>query len=286
MIADKPLDVCWDTDIGRDPDDFLAGCFLLSRSELRLRCLTISPGDTDQAALARFLLRETGNADVPIGVVPDREPGKASVGGCHLRLLRHYGAPMRAAADGAGWEVIQDAANRFPGATLLTTGPLNNLGEWLRHSDGGLKLSITMGGYWACPNQPARMPEFNFNGCTWAVRELLKTTRVTRRLLVGKNVTHQVLYDDEMHAQLRLAGEKSRALGLAHELMNLRTGPKKLHDPVAAAAVIREDIFEWEEVAPIKHRGEWGCVTQPASKIWITTDVNKDAFRRLFTGLC
>lgn len=80
MASENPIDVVWDTDIGRDPDDFLAGCFLLSRSEINLRAITISPGDRDQIALTKVLLKETGRSDVPVGAVPDRENGKKSVG--------------------------------------------------------------------------------------------------------------------------------------------------------------------------------------------------------------
>ncbi len=285
MAAEKQIDVLWDTDIGRDPDDFLAGCLLLSRPEIRLCAVTIAPGDRDQIALAKFLLKATGHADVPVGAVPDREKGKKSVGGCHLRLMEYYKAPLFADADGAGWEVLSGALKATPDAVLFTSGPLNNVGDLLRKTELPVGLSVSMVGYWAGPGEAASKPEFNFNGCGWAAREFVESKRFGKRLLVGKNVTHQVLYDDELHERLSVAGKTSRPLALAAELMTLRSpSAKKLHDPLAATAVLKPDIFTWEEVTPIKRNGAWSSVATPGSEIWAATGVDVPAFRRLFVG--
>lgn len=106
-----------------------------------------------------------------------------------------------------------------------------------------------------------------------------------RRLLVGKNVTHQVLYDDELHEQFRLSGMNNRPLALAHELMNLRPErAKKLHDPLAASAVLDESIFDWQEVMPIKQKGKWSSLPAPGSGIWAATKADQAAFRKLIVG--
>ena len=284
MKMANPIDLVWDTDIGRDPDDFLAGCLLLSRPDIRLRAVTISPGDRDQVALARFLLEETGNADVPIGTVPSRARGKKSVQGCHLRLLEYYGAPRFVDADGAGWEVLAAAIEACRGACLLTTGPLNNVGDFIKHSDIPIERSVSMAGYWAAPGEEPRLPEFNFNGCKPATRSFLQTDRIKRRLLVGKNITHSVFYSDSLHEALRAASGGSRALGFAAELMSLRSGAKKLHDPVAALAVLREDLFAWEEVMPQERANRWGSHAVEGTGIWATTALDEAGFRSVFTG--
>ena len=285
MTGDPHIDVVWDTDIGRDPDDFLAGCFLLSRPGIRLRSITIAPGDKDQVALAKFLLKETGHEDVPVGAAPDRKKGKKSVGGCHLRLMEYYKAPQFKEADGAGWEILADILRTNPAAILFTSGPLNNVGDLIRNTDIAVGLSVSMAGYWPDPGEPLSKTEFNFNGCDWAAREFVESGRFARRLLVGKNVTHQVLYDDDIHNGLRDAGRTSRPLALAAELMTLRhPGTKKLHDPLAAAALLHEDIFQWQEVMPVKRKSEWTSVATPGTGIWTAIDVDIPAFRRLFTG--
>ncbi|MFA7157873.1 MAG: nucleoside hydrolase [Kiritimatiellia bacterium] len=284
MDPEKIIDVIWDTDIGRDPDDFLAGCFLLSRPEIRVRAITISPGDKDQVALAKFLLKETGHADVPVGTVPERDKeGKTSVKGCHLRIMERSGVATSSSADGAGWQVIAEALGKYPQAVLFTSGPLNNIGDLLRKTTVEIRLSVSMAGYWAAPGEPESKPEFNFNGCGWAAREFVESKRFGRRLLVGKNVTHQVLYDEELHEQLRISGQTCRPLALAHELMTLRfERSKKLHDPLAAAALLREDIFQWQEVLPMKRNNNWSSVPMPGSQIRAATSVNIQVFRQLF----
>jgi hypothetical protein len=142
-----------------------------------------------------------------------------------------------------------------------------------------------MAGYWAAPGEPASKPEFNFNGCKWAAREFVESKRIRRRLLVGKNVTHQVRYDDDLHERLRVAGATSRPLALAHQLMSLRSErSKKLHDPLAAAALLCESLFEWQEIMPVMRKNEWGSVSLPGSGIWAATGVDVVRFRDLYAG--
>jgi len=283
-IMAEQLDVVYDTDIGRDPDDALSLLWLLSRSDVKLRALTITPGDADQVALAQFLLDETGNSDIPIGIVPGRAKGKRSVGGCHLRLMAKHGAQEVGRSDGAGWEILADALQKYPSATLLTTGPLNNIADLLRNTSVRVERAVSMGGYWGAPGQPETMPEFNFSGCIWATEAFVASSRFGKRLLVGKNVTHQVLYDDGMHEEFGNVGRCSRPLALVHELMSLRSGKKKLHDPVATAAVIHEGLFTWEEVLPIKRKNHWGSIRQTGTGIWAATSLDALAFRRAFAG--
>lgn len=281
-----PVDVAWDTDIGRDPDDFLAGCFLLSSPVIRLRAITISPGDPDQVALARFLLARTGNSHVPIGTVSGRRQPKQSLSPVHRRLLERYDAPPLASSDGGGWEILRDAFEKTPEATLLTTGPLDNVGALLKNTDLRIVRCVSMAGYWQAPGQSESLPEFNFNGCRWAAQKFVETDLFERRLLVGKNVTHRVSYDDTIHERLGNAGNTSYPLALAHELMSMRSQKrrKKLHDPLAASAVVREDLFRWEEVLPTERDGKWSSMPQRGTGIWAATDVDENWFRDLLCG--
>ena len=287
MATEKQVELLWDTDIGRDPDDFLAGCFLLSRPEIRLRAITISPGDRDQVALARFLLRETGHLDVPVGVDLERERGKKSVGGCHVRLMEYYKAPRVEDADGAGWEVLRAAICQHPAAVLLTTGPLNNVGHMLKNTDICLERSVTMGGYWPEQGEEPAKQEFNFNGCGWATRVFIEAkSRFQRRFLVGKNLTHtpEAAYDETLHQRLRNNRTRSRPLALAYELMTLSGKDKQLHDPLAAAALVREELFQFQEVMPFKRDQKWSAFPQQGSGIWAATAFDGPRFRAMFVG--
>ena len=54
------------SDLGRDPDDFFAICYLIA-SGVNIVALDISPGDPDQISFATWLLNEV-QLDIPIGV--------------------------------------------------------------------------------------------------------------------------------------------------------------------------------------------------------------------------
>ena len=60
------MNVIINTDIGFDPDDFFALCYLYSAG-VNIRAITISAGDPHQIALVKFFCKEVG-LDIPIGV--------------------------------------------------------------------------------------------------------------------------------------------------------------------------------------------------------------------------
>jgi len=80
------IDLTVETDIGRDPDDFFALCYLFGCGEVDVRLITISPGDPDQVAVAKFVLSEVG-LDIPVGV-GKKDRNKSSVGGVHRQVSR------------------------------------------------------------------------------------------------------------------------------------------------------------------------------------------------------
>jgi inosine-uridine nucleoside N-ribohydrolase len=93
-----------ETDLGRDPDDFFALCYFIDAG-VHLQLITISPGDPDQVAVAKFILKECG-LDIPVGV-SDVNRNKRSVGSIHTELLKKYGYPEAVQSDGAGHEFMR-----------------------------------------------------------------------------------------------------------------------------------------------------------------------------------
>src|SRR5262245_15797157 len=84
---DVMLDLIVETDLGHDPDDFFTLCYLAAVG-VRLRAITIVPGDRDQLAVARLLVKVLG-LEIPVGVSkPDSR--KSSSGGVHHELLAHF----------------------------------------------------------------------------------------------------------------------------------------------------------------------------------------------------
>ena len=60
------MDIIIETDIGGDPDDFFAICYLIS-SGANIRLINISPGSKRQIAIAKFIIKRLG-LNIPIGV--------------------------------------------------------------------------------------------------------------------------------------------------------------------------------------------------------------------------
>lgn len=74
---------------------------------------------------------------------------------------------------------------------------------------------------------------------------------------------------------------------LAHELMSLRSDQARmLHDPLAAAVLLREEVFERQAVRPFKRAAQRiGYIPQqPRTGIWIATCVSTATFRNVFAG--
>ena len=71
-----------ETDIGQDPDDLFALLYLLS-ADVDIKAIVLSPGDKFQIAITRFLLKECGKEDIPIGV-------SSKCGGLQRKTRFHY----------------------------------------------------------------------------------------------------------------------------------------------------------------------------------------------------
>src|SRR5262245_46329720 len=113
-------DLIIETDLGHDPDDFFAICYLAGAG-VRIRAIVIVPGDRDQLAVARLLVKMLG-LDIPVGASkPDSN--KRSSGGMHYTLLGRFGFPREAGHDGPGDEVIAATVAAFPDCEYLVIGP-------------------------------------------------------------------------------------------------------------------------------------------------------------------
>lgn len=140
-------DIIIETDIGRDADDFFALCYLASVPGVNIRAITVSPGDKDQIAVAKFILDRIGLYGVPVGSAkPDRE--KSSVGGFHPHILKKYKWPERMEPDGSGENVLKAAFGLYPTAELFCIGPLQSVGPYLMNNpDRKVFRSVMQGGF-------------------------------------------------------------------------------------------------------------------------------------------
>lgn len=281
----------------QDPDDFLTLLFLLGRSDVHLKAVTITPGSAHQVGLVRRAL-EWFDRDIPVGA-GNLNHEKTCVSSWHYAV---YGKipPSNEAQPAA--EVILDHCG--PDTILLTGAPLKNLGAAMNldEAEGSNRLQfgqwVAQGGFAGegvvpferqLPKFRGRTtcPTFNLNGDPKSALKALSHCGFALRRFVSKNVCHGVVYDQSLHEVFAEKKEGSLSLqliwkGMAHYLKKNPDG-KKLHDPLAACCAIEPLIGTWAEVEIYHEQGEWGSRLSPDSGTWIITDYDHERFVEVLT---
>lgn len=253
-----------ETDIGRDPDDFFALCYLIS-SGANIKLITVSPGDQDQIAFVKFVLKECG-LDIPVGF-GKKDRDKSSATGVHVELLKKYKQPLRMDGDGYGPDLLKEI---YP-QTLFAIGPLSSVGPHV--SNGNKFLRATMQGGFLGYNEHSydvvrlekfegirSVATFNLNGEKKHSQRFIDSNMDIH--FVAKNVCHTVVYDQDVHDQVMSVKPRDRAGELLREGMGmyLKKHPdgKKFHDPTAAVCHNQPDIATWLSGKMFYDGGKWG----------------------------
>jgi len=248
------MDLIIETDIGHDPDDFFAICYLISAG-VNIRAITITPGDPDQVAITKLILRETG-LNIPIGV-SKLNRDKLSSGSIHHSMLNKYGRSKIEAHDGPGDKIVGDVLKEYPDCELFVIGPVSSIGKYLKNHNVEIKRATMQGGFlgYNLHNFPCKrlskfensvwQPTFNLNGDIPAGLSFI-SANIKERMFVGKNVCHTVIYNRNTHNRgLKI---KDRASELFKEAMDMylkKHGEKKFHDPSAACCHLHPEIGSW-----------------------------------------
>jgi len=281
----KPIQVVFDLET-RDPDDALTLCLLATHPAIDLRAVTITPGTDAQVSVVKEILRRL-ELKLPLGV---RNPGSTAdaVSPFHFNWL---GDLPGAKTDGIAHDIIAQTLKVYPDTSLLTGAPLQNLRIFLRcHPNALLTRLVAQGGF-AGDNlvEPKhRLPKFegritcesyNFGHDPKGALAAVRSSRILNRRLVGKNVTHSVVWDATMQRSLSRQTSLSPGLELAVEAMNvyLRAHPegKLLHDPLAAAALIDPGAFTWVEADILYRNGQWGSSPRQGTGTFVAVAVNR-----------
>ena len=288
------MDLIIETDIGHDPDDFFAICYLIAAG-VNVKAILVSPGDPDQIAIARLITRELG-LNIPIGAT-DLNRQKLSSGSIHHDLLHRYGRPLCEKADGLGHEIVynimEDDTRENVEAFII--GPVTNIGRFLlqnpRSDDYMFSRATMQGGF--VPYSMYRpsvvidkfegkshVPTFNLNGNREGAQAFLSAN--IPRQMVGKNVCHTILFDGSTFACF--APPPNRAAELFAEAANLyfaRHDSKKFHDPTAAVCHLHPEIGTWVDGNTVKRQDGW--TTVPGSDK-ILVDIDRESlWNRLST---
>lgn len=265
------MDLIIETDIGHDPDDFFAICYLAAAG-VNIRTILISPGDPDQIAIAKFLSVKLG-LDIPIGVAQENRT-KLSSGSIHHHLLTKYGFPLEGKGDGLGVDILQDVFKKYPDSEIFVIGPVTSVGNYLKRSGRKVKRATMQGGFLAykyhapilrVPQFEGKtwMPTFNLNGDRNAGVAFLAADIEDRRM-VGKNVCHTVLYDKTRHDAMKMTDHP--AVKLFHEASEYyfqHHDFKKFHDPTAACLHLHPELGTWVQGKTVKMESGWGTQLDP-----------------------
>lgn len=282
-----------ETDLGRDPDDFFALCYLFAAGA-PVSAITISPGDPDQVAIARLLLREL-NLNIPVGVGRTGRSSTSS-GGMHYAMLDRYGMPRAASHDGSGEALIAAAAEKGT-PELFAIGPLESAGAYLLQ--GGTFTRATMQGgflgYHLHTHEVERLPKFegketvatfNLNGNLKGAEALLNGAFPRR--FAGKNVCHTLVYDETIHKQVKARPPATRAAELFHEAMDIYLAShdgKKFHDPAAAVCMLHPEIGTWVNGQLYREKGGWGTrVTGDTKHDLVLADIDREQLWNCIAG--
>ncbi|MDQ4044097.1 MAG: nucleoside hydrolase, partial [Chloroflexota bacterium] len=253
--------VILDTDIGTDVDDCLALAMLLGSPEINLVGVTTVYGDVAlRARMVRKLLHLRGRDDVPVSegvrqpLVRNRPvywPGHEGVGLLEAGDEERFGqGPDQHAVD-----FLIERVMRAPGEVhLLAVGPLTNIAVAMIREPGlasNLAHLTVMGGYIAPWTGGRGAAEHNILSDPEAARVVCASGAPIS--LVPLDVTLKAVITREGVTAIRRAGTPFHD-AVADQVMRYppfedRGGQTFLHDPLAAAAIVRPELLEWHELA-------------------------------------
>jgi pyrimidine-specific ribonucleoside hydrolase len=311
------IDVIWDMETG-DPDDFITLLMLLGHPRVNLIGVTVTPGTPDQIGVVRAALAWFERS-IPVGAFDiEHQPRSREAEGSGRHGRRgtcvsswHYKAfgdmpPSRDAVSGP--DLLRELCG--PTTTLVTGGPLKNLGAAIRKPGFTLGRLVVQGGFAGEGVVPAERqlakfrglvtcPTYNLNGDPKSALAVIACPAIAAKRFVSKNVCHGVVYGAPLHARVAGLREHSRSLDLIWRGMEVylydkgprgRTaestdhGGKKFHDPLAACCAIDESIGTWAEVELFRERGEWGSRLAPGSGVHIIIDYDRAKFEATLTA--
>lgn len=303
-------DFIFDMETG-DPDDALTLALLAGHPNINLRGVTVTPGTPHQIGVVRWLLKQFDLEHLPVGAFNiDHKKARGTPEEHYVKCVsdwhyRTFGEIEPSDDAYEGWQVLDKLLG--PDTTLVTGGPLKNLGKLidkmaLRLYDRSPNLGrlFIQGGFAGdnvvpeadrLPKFEGRItcPTFNLNGDPKAALKVLSSQYFDPDIrMVSKNVCHGVVFDQAMWDRLNDAPDKHPGIemvlkGMASYLQRHPKG-KKFHDPLAAMCALNPDIGEWAQVEPYREKGEWGCKPSTTSGVHIITSYDHELFIETMLG--
>ena len=290
-MAQKPMPVIFDTDIGDDIDDALALAFALQSPELDIRAITTVSDDTEQRA--RLVWKELGlygRQDIPIGTgirAPLLDPIRTGTAPQFQVLTEVDSIP--AARQHSAVPLLIDLLMHSPEKiTLVPVGPLTNIAIALRvepRIQEKIERIVLMGGAFF----PARA-EYNIQRDRVAAQIVFSSGIPI--VAVGLDVTRKCKLQGSDFDRLRLApnGASQFLVQLITLWQNGKAGQyPTLHDPLAVAAAFQPALLQFAagtvqvETADAKQYGLTTFQAGADGSTRVAKEVESEAFLKLFT---
>lgn len=263
-----------ESDMGCDFDDVLAICYLAAAGA-KIDAIVVTPGHSDQLAVARLLVSELG-LNIPIGMHKwkVKEPN-----GVHRDLLNYFGKPLNSYADAEGRYLIENSDEVF------VIGPPSNVGSYLMSGGMPPRRLLMQGGFLPYSRFSPKerldkfegkewMPTFNMNGDRKGTQAILDAD-IKERRFCGKNVCHTVWLTPDKLINFK---PKNRAGELFVQAAKILGRDKKIHDPVAACCHLHPEIGTWVRGKSVKMADGWSTTD---GDDWILADLDRDKFWEL-----
>ncbi len=281
--------VLFDMETG-DPDD------VLTHPSADLLGVTVTPGTPDQIGVVHHVLSLVGRSDIPVGAF-NLDHGKSCVSEWHYKT---FGRIPPSTDANQGWKQLLELWTE--GVTLITGGPLKNIGKTLTFLQtmgtypmtGGIVVQGGFAGEGVVPLEfqlpkfagKVTCPTYNLNGDPASAKLVVAAEGLRgRRFFVSKNVCHGVVYDQEMHDLVCAVPNPHPGLYLIKKSMTSYVngnGAKALHDPLAAMCALYPEIGTWAEVELYREKGEWGSRLCPGSGTWVLIGYDRQRFLEAF----
>jgi pyrimidine-specific ribonucleoside hydrolase len=288
-------DVWFDMETG-DPDDCVTLLFLLQNTNVRLRGVSIYPGDDEQVGFIRGLLKKYSPTEIPIGCFSFQQNEKNHLGPNNIRLFGNDVIWKPGKADDEAHNLLAKFLLDHPSGYIITGGPLGNIYNLLvKHPETVIQHIFVQGGFAGANCVPPEnqlpkfqglftCPTFNFSAHIKGANALLESNRIQKRFLISKDVCHGVAWDNKFH-KLAVNYKKNSSpiwnllIDAMGSYLHKKPEGKLLHDPLAACTSLNNSIITFCEVKVSRdQRGHWGSKPQAGTNTWISIGVDKLQF--------
>lgn len=248
-LGTEKIPIILDTDIGSDIDDAFALALIVSSPELQLLGVTTASGDTQaRARLAAKMLWEAGSAQRRIPVFAG-VPGKP-LPLEQARWADGFTSPQLKHGEAVGF--LRAEFDRRPGEiTLVTIGPLTNVGALLEHHPDvakKIKRIVMMGGSIAWGYEPGAPPVAEYNIAADPAAAQTVFTSGIPILMAPLDVTAMLQLEGANRQRIFThRSPMTNALTLLYHLWNHPT--PTLFDPMAVALLINPNLCETRQMA-------------------------------------